>query len=71
MSTERVSDEVLSRPRLGTFEELIRCDDLTTKENRTRLFEDFLEIKHELKSVLNSTNAIDNTNELSDNSISS
>ena len=43
---EKISEEILSLPRLDTFEELIHSDDIITKENRTKLFEDLYEIKN-------------------------
>jgi hypothetical protein len=67
---EKISEEILSLPRLDTFEELIHSDDIITKENRTKLFEDFSEIKHELKLIGNN-NIHNNTTSESDNSISS
>lgn len=71
MNTEKVSEEILSRPRLDTFEELIHCDDVITKENRTKLFEDFLGIKNELKLNGNGSSISDNMNDESDNSVCS
>ena len=78
IANEKLSEEILSLPRLGTFEELIHSDDTLTKENRTKLFEDFFEIKHELKLIGNNTNTSNTNNTTSgdlnyesDNSISS
>ena len=71
---EKISEEILSLPRLDTFEELIHSDDIITKENRTKLFEDFYEIKHELQLIGNNNtnnNNNNNTTSESDNSISS
>ena len=48
LKSEKVSEEMLKRPRLMTFENLAQTDNLL-KENRIKLYEDILEAKNEMK----------------------
>lgn len=48
LKSEKVSEQMLKRPRLMTFESLAQSNNLL-KENRMKLYEDILEAKNEMK----------------------
>ena len=48
LKSEKVSEQMLKRPRLMTFESLAQPNNLL-KENRMKLYEDILEAKNEMK----------------------
>ena len=48
-SNELISHEIVSRPRLMTFEKLVKCEDNVKEKNRLKLYEDILEIKKKVK----------------------
>ena len=55
LTSEKVSEEMLKRPRLMTFENLAHTDNLL-KENRLKLYEDILEAKNEMKRTDSTSN---------------
>ena len=48
LKSEKVSEQMLKRPRLMTFESLAKSNNLL-KENRMKLYEDIIEAKNEMK----------------------
>ena len=44
-----ISHEVVQRPRLMTFEKIVKCDEDEKEKNRIKLYEDILEIKKKVK----------------------
>ena len=48
LKSEKVSEQMLKRPRLMTFESLAQSNNLL-KENRMKLYEDIIEAKNEMK----------------------
>ena len=48
LESEKVSEQMLKRPRLMTFESLAQSNNLL-KENRMKLYEDIIEAKNEMK----------------------
>ena len=46
---EKIDEKMLKRPRLLTFEIIVHSNDEETKENRIKLYEDFISIKNEMK----------------------
>ena len=55
LTSEKVSEEMLKRPRLMTFENLAHTDNLL-KENRLKLYEDILEAKNKMKLTDSTSN---------------
>ena len=55
LKSEKISEELLKRPRLLTFEFIVHSNDEETKENRIKLYEDFISIKNEMKFSEDST----------------
>lgn len=53
-SNKLISHEVIKRPRLMTFEDIIKCDNNMTEKNRLELYKDIINIKE--------NNERDNTN---------
>ena len=48
LKSEKISEQMLKRPRLMTFESLAQSNNLL-KENRMKLYEDIIEAKNEMK----------------------
>ena len=44
-----ISHEIVQRPRLMTFEKIVKCDEDEKEKNRIKLYEDVLEIKKKVK----------------------
>ena len=44
-----ISHEIVQRPRLMTFEKIVKCDEDEKEKNRIKLYEDILEIKKKVK----------------------
>ena len=55
LKSEKVSEQMLKRPRLMTFESLAQSNNLL-KENRMKLYEDILEAKNEMKLTDSTSN---------------
>ncbi len=52
---EKINEKMLKRPRLLTFEIIVHSNDEERKENRMKLYEDFISIKNEMKFSEDST----------------
>jgi hypothetical protein len=52
---EKIDEKMLKRPRLLTFEIIVHSNDEERKENRMKLYEDFISIKNEMKFSEDST----------------